>query len=153
MPYEWLLIEASKHKVLVYERPMGPKTKGLYSEGIVWINGYISTSIEKACILAEELGHHHTSSGNIIDQTQLINRKQERRARVWGYKKLFPLATVIDAHIAGIRNRHELADRLNVTEEFLNSALNWYREKYGLYIKVGEHTICLDPLGVLEMFE
>ena len=36
---------------------------------------YIET--EKACVLAEELGHHYTTVGDIIDQKESENRKQE----------------------------------------------------------------------------
>ena len=30
---------------------------------------------EKACVLAEELGHHYTTIGDIIDQKESENRK------------------------------------------------------------------------------
>jgi len=131
--------------------------KGLYVETnaaeVILLDKHLSTTIEKTCILAEELGHYHTSSGNIVDQGKLTHRKQERNARGWAYRKLVPLQAIVDAHRAAIRNRHELADRLQVTEEFLGRALEWYRDKYGPYVSIGGHTVCFEPLGVLEMFE
>jgi hypothetical protein len=153
MTYEKLLRESQQVSVDVYERVMKPTVKGLYCDKIIWINKRIPTSIEKSCILAEELGHYHTSSGDIIDQAKLQNRKQEKRARSWAYEKLVPISSFVHAHKTGIRNRHELADFLDVTETFLEEALNHYKEKYGLFKSIGSFTICFEPLGILEMFE
>lgn len=59
-----------------------PCLKGLYYNGTIGIDKNIETDKEKACVLAEELGHYHTSSGNILDQGDVFNRKQELRARM-----------------------------------------------------------------------
>lgn len=61
--------------------------KGLYMDGVIALNQKLETTREKTCILAEELGHHETSFGNILDQTVTANRKQEYKARIWAYKK------------------------------------------------------------------
>ncbi|MCI9883857.1 MULTISPECIES: ImmA/IrrE family metallo-endopeptidase [Bacillus] len=152
MDYHSLLQSATASGIDVYEKVLSLKTKGLYGDNVIWINRTLS-SVEKTCTLAEELGHHFTTYGNILDQTKLKNRKQELRAREWGYKLLFPLERLIDAQKEGIRNRFELAEYLNVTEQFLEDALKRYKEKYGLYKQVGKHTICFEPLGVIENFE
>ena len=39
--------------------------------------------MEKASVLAEELGHYYTTVGNILDQEDAGNRKQEHKARTW----------------------------------------------------------------------
>ena len=62
--------------------------KGLYMDGVIALNQKLETTREKTCILAEELGHHETSFGNILDQTVTANRKQEYKARIWAYKKI-----------------------------------------------------------------
>jgi len=152
MPYEKLLRIADP-KLEIYERPMSPRNKGFYSDNIIWINRNLPTLVEKACALAEEIGHHETTVGDIIDQTKIPNRKQERRARVWAHERLVPLPSIVDAHKAGVRSRHELAEHLQVTESFLSEALQRYQEKYGLYVKVGNYTISFEPLGVIELFE
>lgn len=152
MLYEHLIQEAEQHGIDIYEEPLEPKIKGLYADQVIWINRYIATRAEKACILAEELGHYHTSVGNIIDQTKILNRKQERRARAWAYIKLVPLHKIIEAYSEGVRSRHELADYLNVTEEFLQAAINYYHGKHGQFVRVDKHIIYFDPLGVVEMF-
>ena len=48
--------------------------KGLYCDGTAAISNNIDTNAEKACVLAEEMGHHYTSAGNIIDQTDEQNK-------------------------------------------------------------------------------
>lgn len=153
MQYELLTAEVYQYKIEIFEEYMIPSFKGLYSDNIIWLNKLIPTFIEKTCVLAEEFGHYHTSSDDILDQTSIVNRKQELNARRWAYKKLVPLPKIVQAHLLYINNRYELADFLNVTEEFLDDALDWYTSKYGLYVSIDNFTICFEPLGVLEMFD
>lgn len=124
--------------------------KGLYCDGSIAIEKDM-TSVEKACVLAEELGHYYTTVGNILDQTNAGNRKQERRARLWAYRKMFDLTDLVSAYKRGCRNRYEVAEYLGVTEEFLTEALCTYKEKYGVYAKIDRYVICFEPLGVLEI--
>lgn len=151
MRYESMLakIDANIH---VKEKPLKYGLKGLYKNGKIIIEKELSYT-EKACILAEELGHHYTSSGNIVDQSIIENRKQERIAREWAHQKLLPLTALIKALNSGARNYHELAEVLDVTEEFLQEAVERYREKYGVFHAVGEYTIYFSPLGLLKRIE
>lgn len=153
MLYDKLLREAEKQSIEVYEKPLQPAIKGLYADNTIWINKNLPTTVEKSCILAEELGHYHTTSGNILDQSSIQNRKQEQTARIWAYRKLVPLQSFVKAHKLAIQNIHELADFLNVTEDFLREAIDYYIKKYGNYVKIDDYHICFEPLGVLEMFE
>ena len=151
---EYLEQEAFDANVKVYDYYLGEENlKGFYIDGNVALNTSIESSTEKACVLAEELGHHYTTVGNILDQSKTENRKQERRARLWAYKRAFDLIDLVSAYKYGCRNRYELAEYLEVTEEFLQEALDTYREKYGLYTKVDCYVICFEPLGILEMYE
>ena len=129
--YEELLNEAEQDNITVVYRPMRGNIKGLYYDRVIALNKNIDTTAEKTCILAEELGHYFTSVGNILDQNQLQNRKLERRARAWGYQRLVPLDKLILAYKQGIRSRYELAEYLEVTEQFLADVLKYYKEKYG----------------------
>lgn len=153
LTYEQLIHEAYTDQVSVSEEIMQPRIKGLYSDNVIWINKSIISITEKKCVLGEELGHHYTSSGDILEQNNIVNRKQELRARRWAYNKLIPLEMFIRAHQSNIANTYELADFLNVTEDFLNDAVQWYISKYGLSASVEGYTICFEPLGVLEMFD
>lgn len=112
--YEHLIIE---------ERPM--VNDGLYADGCVWINQDMPTN-RKACVLAEEVGHYETSSGNILDQTDTGNRKQELTARKWAYNKVVPEEKISEAISAGYTEVWEIADHLDVDEQFLREALKYY---------------------------
>lgn len=153
LTYDDLLEEARQQGIQVYEMPMLPRNKGLYMDGVVWVNKYTRTTVKKACILAEEIGHHNTSAGEILDQSKIDSRRQELRARQWAYEKLIPLPAIINAYKARVKGRHEIAEFLGVTAEFLQASIDRYTEKYGLWVKVNEqYTVCFDPLGVLETF-
>lgn len=153
MLYEDLLREAQEERIEVVYRPLRGKLNGLYSDHIIAISSKVSTTAERTCVLAEELGHYHTTAGNILNQKKLLNRKQELKARGWSYRRLVPLDKLVEAHKAGIKNRFELAEFLHITEGFLDAALKYYREKRGIYCRVGDYWICFEPLGILENFE
>lgn len=121
------------------------RIKGLYCDGVVGINKGIESKIEESCILAEEMGHHYTSVGDITDQNIAANRKQENKARLWAYNKKIGLTGIISAYQYGCRNLFEMAEHLEVTEEFLNEALESYRAKYGLYTVVDNYIIYFEP--------
>lgn len=151
--YEELCQNASDVDVKIIDYPFySERIKGLYCDGMIAIDHDIYTDAEKACVLAEELGHHYTSFGNILDQSRAENRKQEQLARTWAYNKLIGLVGIVDSYKAGCRNRSEMADHLNVTEEFLCEALIRYRDKYGTYTTIDNYIIYFEPfLGVLEI--
>lgn len=127
--------------------------KGLYCDGAVGLSKSLETTAEKTCILAEELGHHYTSSGDILDQTDASNRKQELRARLWAYNKQIGLSGIIQGFRAHCQNRYELAECLGVTEEFLQEALDCYKAKYGLCVELDDYVIFFEPaLRVMKLF-
>jgi hypothetical protein len=151
--YEKLLCEAEKENIEVVYMPLKGRIKGLYCDKVIAINKNIETTAEKTCVLAEELGHYYTTVGNILDQKKIINRKLERRARAWAYQRQVPLDKLTEAYKAGIRNRFELAEYLEVTERFLEEAIKYYREKYGIYCRVGKYRICFEPLGIIKSLD
>ncbi len=150
--YENLLTEAENESVIVVEKRFKSRAKGLIKKNKIGISRNIATTAEKACILAEEMGHYHTSCGNILDRRDVRNIKQEKRAMNWAYEKLVPLDKLISAYKAGVRGRNELALYLDVIEDFLEGAIRHYKEKYELYTEYGGYIIYFDPLGVMEMF-
>jgi hypothetical protein len=131
----------------IRELPLKYGLKGVYYDGRVVIDSTLSHA-EKACILAEELGHHYTSAGNIIDLSDLRNRKQELIARAWAYRLLLPVSAIIQACLNGLRSTYELAEEFGVTEPFVKAAIAYYQAKYGLYVKAGQYLLYFDPLRV-----
>lgn len=144
MTYEELLIEHDSLNILELDLSEVSGLKGLYYNGSVAIEQKL-TSVEKTCVLAEELGHHYTSVGNILDMDISANRKQEHQARLHGYNRLIGLTGLIRAYEHGCTNRYETAEYLEVTEEFLEECISCYREKYGIYKIVDNYIIYFIP--------
>jgi len=148
MNYNTLQCVAERKGIYLYEQALSPKIKGLYADDTVCINKN-QTNVEKACALAEEIGHHETSNGNILDLADIRNRKQELRARQWAYYCMIPLDRIVQAYLDHISGRYGLAEYLGVTEEFLQAAIDRYTEKYGIFVTVDQYVICFDPLYVV----
>lgn len=150
MTYEDLLIKIEKEGIEYFENNYIGKMKGLYVDNTITLNSNIDTEAEKKCILAEELGHHFTSCGNIMDQSKIENRKQERIARAWAYDRLIGINGLINAYKYGCKSKYEIAEYLNVSEQFLEEATTYYNEKYGLYYEIDNYIVYFNPLGVIE---
>ncbi|MCI6395914.1 MAG: ImmA/IrrE family metallo-endopeptidase [[Clostridium] scindens] len=142
--YEELLEEVDDNGLIVREKPLSSSNGRIYKNRIA-ISNKLRTTTEKACVLSEELGHHYTSVGCILDQADSQNRKQERQARLWAYNKQIGLRGLIRAYEHGCRSRHEIAEFLEVTEEFLQNAIDCYRDKYGICASVDDYYIMFIP--------
>lgn len=148
--FEELLQEAEDENVTVIDYHFeSNRIKGLYCNGTIALKDDIKTTAEKACILSEELGHHYTTVGNIINQNYIENRKQEQCARGLAYNKMIGLLGIIKAYEHKCYSLHETAEFLNVTEEFLKEALIYYKRKYGDCTTIDNYIIYFEPyLGV-----
>lgn len=152
LTYEELQIEYENLNIKEMDLSEVNGLKGLYVDGNIAIQEGM-TSAESVCTLAEEIGHHETSSGDILNLSIVRNRKQERTARLWAYDKQIGLSGIIYGYRCHCQNRHDLADCLGVTEEFLQEAFECYREKYGCSVELDGYTIFFEPaLAVMERF-
>lgn len=152
MAYDDLLKEADSEGLIVKEKPLRAN-RGRIKGNKIAIKKDLYNNTEKACILAEELGHYHTNYGDIIDQSKIENRKQERIARAWAYDRLIGIIGLINAYKYGCRNKYEVAEYLNVTEKFLEEAVIYYYEKHGLFYEIDNYIVYFNPLGVMEKIE
>ncbi|HHX63133.1 MAG TPA: hypothetical protein GX707_20845 [Epulopiscium sp.] len=152
MSYDLLMMEIEEQGIVVVQNERIGRLDGLYIDGIITLHSRLETTIEKKCILAEELGHHYTSYGDIRNQSIMSNRKQELKARRWGCERLVSLNTLIEAYKFGCRSRYETAQYIEVTEKFLEEVITYYFQKHGLYKEVGKYTIFFNPLGVMERY-
>lgn len=144
MNYEALLDEACDQGLTVKEKPLKYNNGRIKGKRIA-IRKNLDTSTEKACVLAEELGHHYTTVGDIIELDTPQKRKQERQARLWAYNKQIGLHGLINAFEHGCKNRFETAEYLEVTEDFLEEAIECYRYKYGTGITVDNYYVMFIP--------
>lgn len=141
--YEDLLIEADSNNLLAKEKPLRAH-KGRIMGRRIAIKSNL-TETEKKCVMAEELGHYYTGTGDILDQSSATNRKLELQGRIYAYNKLIGLSGLIDAYKANCRSLAESAEYLDVTEEFLAESLTYYKSKYGVKVTVDNYTIYFEP--------
>lgn len=152
MTFDELLEEASAEGLTVETADLVAHD-GLICDNSIYLRKDIQSTAKRACVLAEEIGHCKKNVGNIIDQSQTDNRKQELKARYWSYDKMVGLIGIINAFNYGCRNRYEMAKYLDVTEDFLQEALDAYKDKYGCDVKIDNYLIRFIPyLSVAKVF-
>ena len=151
--FEELSQQAADEGLALIDRPFqSSRIKGLYCDGVIALNSSLETTAERACILAEEIGHHYTSFGNIIDMDDAGNCKQEYRARAWAFNKSIGLEGLISAYKNGCQNLYDTSTYLCVTEEFLKEALECYRRKYGVCQSVDNYIVYFEQfLAIAEI--
>lgn len=144
MTYEELQIQYCNLNIIEMDLSEVKGLKGLYVDKNIALEKTM-TATEKACVLAEELGHHYTTVGNILEQSTVENRKQEHLARLWAYNKQIGLMGLIKAYEHGCQSQSEAAEYLQVTERFLTDAVYCYKNKYGIYTTVDNYIIYFEP--------
>lgn len=149
MSYERLIKEYPHLKI--YEKILPKGLSGFYYDNIIEINKY-KTSKEKHCILAEELGHHETTYGDITMLDSVTNKKLELVARRWGYHKIVSLESLIDCYILGHITVEDICEHLEITTNYLHEAISVYHQKYGLYVRCKGYRIFFDPLNIQKEF-
>ena len=153
MTYEELLSQASSENLLVKEVPLLGSDGRIYNNRIA-IRRDIPTLKQKSCVLAEELGHYYTGVGNILEQNSINNIKQERYGRIWAYNHQIGLMGILQSYLANCRTLYDMAEYLEVTEEFLIDALQYYKSKYGTFTEIDNYIIYFEPvIGVFEKYK
>ena len=125
--YESRVAAAEDLNVNIVEMPINGK--GYCYNNYIFIRNDLSEA-EKNCTLAEEIAHYLYSSGDIIDQSSVVNRKAELYARRKAYQETVPFEDIVSLLRAG-EQLYDIAELYNFTEEFLRAALEWYISKYG----------------------
>ncbi|MHD0383387.1 ImmA/IrrE family metallo-endopeptidase [Staphylococcus simulans] len=126
--------------------------KGFYSDDLIFIDKKLSDA-EKLENLFEELAHHKLTYGNILDQSTFNNRKFENYARRHGYENALPLNKIIGAYRYGVSSLHELADYVQLSEEYVHTVLQHYKNKFGLSTCHNGYLIRFEPLQVFKYIE
>ncbi|EJG5601131.1 toxin [Staphylococcus pseudintermedius] len=121
--------------------------KGIFANGAILIDKDLS-NFQKHAVLAEEIAHYKYTYGNILDQSNMLNKKLELFARRKAYESVITLQGLIDAYHNGISNIHEMADFFEVNLGFVQECLSHYQNKYGLYTHYGDYIIRFDPLTI-----
>lgn len=143
----YLYKHADEEKIDVLEYNFESKRiKGLYCDGTIALNNKLSEA-EKTCVLAEELGHYHTSVGNILDTNNANNQKQEKIARKWAVNELVSIKDLVEAVKSGCEYISDVADYLGITDEFLLEAIETFKAKYGTIYQFETYIIYFNDAG------
>ncbi len=76
--------------------------------------------------LSHELGHCNTGSFYNIHAAADCRQRHENRADKWAIRRLIPVDDLDDAIAGGCTQIWELAERFQVTEEFMRKAVCYY---------------------------
>ena len=76
--------------------------------------------------LSHELGHCITGSFYNIHAAVDCRQRHENRANKWAIQTLIPVEALDDAIAGGCTEIWELAERFQVTEEFIRKTVCWY---------------------------
>lgn len=136
----------------IFDEKMPDGQSGLYVDNYVYLNPRQSPQ-QLAGTVAEEIGHHLTTVGNIIDQDTNFKRKQERQARDIGASLVVSIADIIDCYENGCREIWECAEYLSVTEATFKTAVKWYARKYDGVITEDKHTIWFHKDGTMSVYK
>ena len=87
----------------------------------------LETNVDEAMCLAHELGHCIT--GSFYNRYSVVDdrKRSERRADIFAYNLLINRDELKKQLKSGVRTVWELADYFNVTEPFMNEAVEYYQ--------------------------
>lgn len=144
-----------------YEMPN--KAGGYYTrdeidpDGLITITGKANHYIQNG-ILAEELGHHETSFGNILGAYSKSTRnyvedlKQELKARRLGFKLAVPLEKLIKCYKQGVwGDLYEMCLTMQIDRSYFYEAIEDYKKQFGNYVKYEGYYIQFEPLDIKKL--
>lgn len=123
--------ECDSNHIKIIEKDIG--FKGAFinykSLNVIVIKPHMTNS-EINCVACEELGHFYTrSTYNINCTDSTFISKQEHKAKKYAYERLVPYDVLRD--LSHRYDLYEICDKLDVTEEFLRDAIQYYVGKFG----------------------
>lgn len=88
----------------------------------------IDSSREEKELLAEELGHYYCNCFYNSSSSLSTIQQKEYRANKWKCLVLVSINELKDAFKKGFNSLYEIADYLNLSEETIQFAYNYYKE-------------------------
>lgn len=146
--YESILVEYDHIKIK--ETKVLPDELGGFNFNNVILLNRKNKYKDRIEILAEEIAHYKITYGDIRDQSIMLNRKFELKARRLGCEMVITLDGIIDAFHSGICNLHEMACHFEVSNDYVLKAIEHYKMKYGLDVYYKGYVIKFEPLQVFE---
>ena len=87
----------------------------------------ILSVVDEIMKVAHELGHCETGSFYNVWSSCDVRKQHENRADKWAIKMLIPKDELDQAVREGCTEVWDLADRFDVTEDFIRKAVSWYK--------------------------
>lgn len=134
----------------IFDRNMPSKHKGLYIDNTVYLNQNQSAS-ELFSTVAEEIAHHLTSYGDIINQSIADSRRQEKKARYVASLMTVSLDGLITCSENGLVYDWECAEFLEVTLSAFQEAIKLYQEKLGMTFDYKDYHFSFETAGTLDI--
>ena len=116
-------------EVLPYPMPENGSMSVMLDSGKCFVgldDGVRDGSVQERVHLSHELGHCVTGSFYNIYAAVDCRQRHENRADKWAVTNLIPVSDLDDAVADGCTEVWELAERFQVTEEFVRKAVCWY---------------------------
>lgn len=116
-------------EVLPYPMPENGSMSVMLDSGKCFVgldDGVRDGSVQERVHLSHELGHCVTGSFYNIYAAVDCRQRHENRADKWAVTTLIPVSDLDDAVADGCTEVWELAERFQVTEEFVRKAVCWY---------------------------
>ncbi len=113
-----------------FEKEMPRAMPGLIVGDFVFINSNRSKTKQYETLI-EEIGHYEKSVGNISDYSDPDSKKQEAEARRWAYTHAVTLDELIYCYEHHLHTIDDITEHLEISAEYLNAALEVYRQKHG----------------------
>lgn len=134
------------------------KIKGYYKRNIYLPNGLVILNDDydhyvQNGVLAEELGHHETSYGNILGayskEDNINAARQELKARRFGFKLVIPLEKLIKCYKDGTwGDLYAMCLTMQIDRSYFYEAIEDYKKQFGNYVKYDGYYIQFEPLHI-----
>lgn len=135
-----------------YDHFMPKGLSGFYEPNKIRLNSR-NDYYKNVEVLAEEIGHHFTSYGDISDYRMIKNMQQEHRARRYAIKLIMPLEKLIECYELNVwGDKYEICIHLEITPEYFDSAVKDYIKKFGHYVKYDGYKISFEPLSIEKLY-
>lgn len=125
-----------------------------HPNGIVLLNDNFDCYVQNG-ILAEEIGHHETTYGKILDayttdsQNHINDLRQELKARRRGYELAVPLQKLIDCYEHGTwGNVHNMCLSMEIDRSYFQKVIEDYKVRYGPFVECNGYVINFTPLDI-----
>ena len=147
--YEELLQKGYDEGLVIKEKPLYTNTTALCRGKKIALNTRkIQNTRYKRYILSEEIWHTRVTVGDITDTSNVSNIKQEHFARKCSIADLVPIDKIVKALLNYCTTLEDMCEYLNIPEECFYEAIEYYKQRYGLYYRCKDYTLNFSPLYV-----